>query len=439
MDDYKNKGQDVNEEELALEKAKQDFVEKKNIEEINVSSLSDFLSDDEPLTDEADIQARIDYAEEKIERFYQDQNRKKALSNKIQNGEIEAMPLHKQDGDIRTSSLRVIISNSQLGKDLLLGHKHSKTSLRIDNQIFSVKLHKKSKIIGINSQMTYGEAIFRVVKELRRAWLSTEGDVLYPLAYSPDDAILMNRILEADCRVAAIWVAWELKLQGYDEAWDYVLHSNEAVMAKSFARKAREDFRNIDNGIAPHSAFEAWFSSPLVKKTDHTLIQQMLADEKGYVFGKEEGEMIITPALVDFIAEMPGEKNYLVHVMGKPLPDTEYSIVRDRSNANFLWFVKFEKSFQETEKEIIAQETEKKQRAKNIEKSRQNDADLNEIIQKDEKIIDFTERFRQKLIEDEVESSYVTQNSLGQLLDQTETQEAEDNVVSLFVNPTEDE
>ncbi|MBK66724.1 MAG: hypothetical protein CMP22_01165 [Rickettsiales bacterium] len=436
MDEINNKNEGLEEETKSLENS-QDFLESTKKEDINITSLTDFLSSEAPISEDADMQMQLDYAEEKIEKFYKDQNRKKAIHNKMQNADVEAMPLHKKDGDVRPATLRIILNNSKIGKDLLAGHKNAKVSLTIDNQIFSVRLHRKSQTIGINHQMTYGEAIFRVAKELRRAWLSTSGDVLYPLAYKPDDAVLMHRILEADCRVAAIWVAWELKLKGFDSAWDYVLHGNEAFMAKAFARKAREDFRNVDNGLAAHAAFDAFFESAMIKRIDHKVIQQMLADDKGYVFGQEQFEMTITPALVDFIAEMPGEKNYLTHTSEKPLPDTEYSIVRDRSNANFLWFVKFEKSFQETEQEIIAQEKEKKTREKNIEESRKEHKNIEEIIQSDEKVVDFTTRFRQKLVEEENHSSSY-EPSLGQFLDQTELQEDRDNVVSLFVDPADE-
>ncbi len=73
---------------------------------------------------------------------------------------------------------------------------------------------------------------------------------------------------------------------------------------------------------------------------------------QGYVFGLDESGSAITPALIAALGEMPYGKNYLsAHVetiMGDPI----FTDVRDRSNANFLWFIKFEKSFRETEQEL---------------------------------------------------------------------------------------
>lgn len=412
VDDKQNKnGDNDNISKKPLENLS-DFLAEKDLKQQGIYVMSDYIAKtSQPVDEDSDVQEQLDYASEKIEQYYKDKAKEKALGLKSDAHDIEALPLHQKDGDIRLSTLRVLLSKSALGEALLKGHEHDQVELAIDNQIYTVQLHRQSNLIGLNHQMTYGEAIFLVARELRRAWLSMEGDVLYPLAYLPDDAILMNRILEADCRMVGIWVAWELKLQGFDGAWEYLLGSDEAVMARSFARKAREDFRNLDNGEAARAAFDSWFSSAIVKKTDHGLIQQMLADEKGYVFSSEEPPQIITASLVDFIGEMPLGRNYMVGLSDKPLPDTEYAAVKDRSNANFLWFVKFEKSFQDTEKEIIEQERQEKQRQKNIEHSLQSDFDIQALAAEDEKIIDFSSHFRQKLIDDN--SSRFYDNELG--------------------------
>ena len=53
------------------------------------------------------------------------------------------------------------------------------------------------------------------------------------------------------------------------------------------------------------------------------------------------------------LGELPHGRNYL-SMKAKRLPvDTCYATVEDRSNANFLWFIKFERSFQEKELQMI--------------------------------------------------------------------------------------
>lgn len=376
-----------------------------------------------PVDENASVAQQISFAEEKLKRHYA---LKKSVKTKADNANQSR---HLIDLDI----IKNVLKESTLGAGLLKGHGLNKVELVLDEQIFDVKLHKQSKKIGIHPQMTYGEAIFYTARELRRAWLSLEGTLLYPLAYLPDDAILMNRILEADARAVAVWTAWELKLQGFDDAWDYILSSNEEQMAGAFARSAKADFRNLDNGVAARAAFDAWFFSGMVKKIDHRIIQDMLADEKGYVFSSEEPPLTITASLVDAIGEVPGQRNYLMGTGEKPLPGSDFAAVKDRSNANFLWFVKFEKSFQATEAAITQKEREEEQRLENIEKSRNAAIDIKEIASKDEKIVDFSGRFEQQL---EMSTSDVSKKKKdkSQALDQKKKATAQDTaeIVYLF-------
>ncbi|MGB0720303.1 MAG: hypothetical protein ACPGRX_07505, partial [Bdellovibrionales bacterium] len=107
--------------------------------------------------------------------------------------------------------------------------------------------------------------------------------------------------------------------------------------------------RTINNGEACAAVFEAWFLSERCRANDKALIQQMLADYQGFVF--ENGDVVtnITPTLIAALGEMPFGKNYLAEHAPVILSDTIFSDVRDRSSANFLWFIKFERSFRESE------------------------------------------------------------------------------------------
>ena len=80
----------------------------------------------------------------------------------------------------------------------------------------------------------------------------------------------------------------------------------------------------------------------------------MLLDDQGYMkaaYKKQKADM----ALFSKLGEMPHGSNYL-SARGKRAPtDTCYTIVEDRSNANFLWFIKFERGFQEKELQMLQQ------------------------------------------------------------------------------------
>jgi hypothetical protein len=56
------------------------------------------------------------------------------------------------------------------------------------------------------------------------------------------------------------------------------------------------------------------------------------------------------------LGEQPFGKNYLAPYAQMIIEDPVFTEVRDRSNANFLWFIKFERSFRETEQALQSEE-----------------------------------------------------------------------------------
>jgi hypothetical protein len=85
----------------------------------------------------------------------------------------------------------------------------------------------------------------------------------------------------------------------------------------------------------------------------------MLSDYRGYVFEGEQPSQAVTAELVATLGSMPFGKNYLAPYVQTITSDAVFTEVRDRSNANFLWFIKFERSFRETEQELQKSKTQK--------------------------------------------------------------------------------
>jgi len=52
------------------------------------------------------------------------------------------------------------------------------------------------------------------------------------------------------------------------------------------------------------------------------------------------------------LGEQPYGKNYLARFTDLIINDPLFTDVRDRSNANFLWFVKFERAYNEAEQDL---------------------------------------------------------------------------------------
>lgn len=220
------------------------------------------------------------------------------------------------------------------------------------NHVSNVFYDRDNKTILINTKISKTYALLGAVKALRQVFLHKNGLLIHPLNFHPDDAILLNRLMSADLQVIQCRFAWELKLQGETKPWEDLMSSVCHDLAASFAREAISDFRSLTNGKASLACLENWFLSGRCKATDKVLIQSMLADHNGLVFDHPETSKTASYEIIASLGEMPNGKNYLSTIIHQISEDPLYTEVRDRSNANFLWFIKFERSFRESEQNL---------------------------------------------------------------------------------------
>lgn len=261
---------------------------------------------------------------------------------------------HNDVADLK--ALKASLLKSRLAAAYLECAAEHNVEVVFSSQVETAFYDRKNAQILINPSINKVDQIFLATQELRRHWQHRQGALIHPLMFHPDNAVLVNRVQVADLIVSIIRVAWELQLSGEKEAWEWVENSSMADLGRAFAREAYLDFRTINNGQAAAAVFEAWFLSERCRAQDKILINQMLADHKGYVFDLEQCEKAITPNLIAALGEMPFGKNYLAEHAVTIMDDAIFTDVRDRSNANFLWFIKFERSFRETEQELQTHE-----------------------------------------------------------------------------------
>jgi hypothetical protein len=221
-----------------------------------------------------------------------------------------------------------------------------------DPQTLGAFYDRDAKKIFINPDLELADQVMLAARELRRHWQHRQGVLLHPLTFHPDQAILINRAQLADLAATMIRTGWELQLAGHKDAWQRIENSPLADLGRSFAREAYVDFRTIASGAATAAVFETWFLSERCRHQDKQLIQAMLADYQGYMFGSEQVSRTISIDLISALGEMPFGKNYLASYAQMIMSDPVFTEVRDRSNANFLWFIKFERSFRETEQQL---------------------------------------------------------------------------------------
>ncbi len=244
------------------------------------------------------------------------------------------------------------LRESRLATAYLACAEEHKIEIKYSAQIETACYDRQSGTILINPNKDLADQQLLLVQELRRHWQHRQGALIHPLMFHPDNAVLVNRAQVADLLVSIIRVAWELQLSGEKGAWERIENSPMADLGRAFAREAFLDFRTINNGQAAAAVFEAWFLSERCRQQDKHLINMMLSDYKGYVFALEGSEQHITPTLIAALGEMPFGKNYLAEHALTIMEDPIFTDIRDRSNANFLWFIKFERSFRETEHDL---------------------------------------------------------------------------------------
>ncbi len=252
----------------------------------------------------------------------------------------------------KINDLTDILENSRLACEYLNTARTHNVSLCYSRHIADAAYDRHAGIIYINDQLDQPLQVLLATQELRRHHQHRAGALVNPMHFHPDSAILINRSQHADLMASSIRVAWELQLSGYKDAWAYIENSSFADLGRAFTREAYIDFRTVNNGQAMTAVFEAWFLSDRCRMEDRYLIRRMLADDQGLVFDVENPHASLTPAIIAALGEMPYGKNYLASHADTIMSDPIFTDVRDRSNANFLWFIKFERTFRETERDL---------------------------------------------------------------------------------------
>ncbi|MCK6417722.1 MAG: hypothetical protein L6Q57_02135 [Alphaproteobacteria bacterium] len=267
-----------------------------------------------------------------------------------QNADALCRPFVSPATDIQPL-LDILIQSRSAASYLECAAQHN-IALAYSLQVREAHYDRQGGPILINPTYTIGEQILLTIRELRRHWQHRKGALVNPLSFAPDHAVMINRLQTADLCTAMVRVAWELQLAGQRDAWSRIEDSSLADLGRAFAREAFLDFRTLNNGMASTAAFESWFLSERCRAEDRVLIKQMLADYQGYIFDLGQAAAAIKPALIVALGEVPVGKNYLAQHATTILTDPIFTDVRDRSNANFLWFIKFERSFRETEQAL---------------------------------------------------------------------------------------
>jgi len=251
-----------------------------------------------------------------------------------------------------TGDLAAVLKKSRLCAAFLEFAESHGTQFVYSDQVDLALYDRAAGNIKINPALDRDDKILLACRELRRAWQHRQGALLNPASFHPDHAVLVNRAQLADLCAGMIRMAWELNLAGETDLWTRLEESSLSDLARSFLRETQSDFRNLENGTAASAVFEAWFLSNRCQQEDRTLIQNMLADTNEHLFSTAEASRKVAQELLAALGGMPTGKNYLTPYVSTVMNDTLFTDVRDRANANFLWFIKFERCYRETERDL---------------------------------------------------------------------------------------
>ena len=330
-----------------------------------------FFMDDDILEDEdsldlmmemEDLDHNIERLNQKLqqyERFSEDQAA--TTEDRMSKFEEDLIDITQKPGQAsytpKIESVLNLMEQSRFAAALLESARENNVSVEYSDQVetanYDAEANDGAGIIQINPNMKLPDTVLVLARELRRHWQKQAGAGIHPLAFEPDQAILVNRMQKADLAVAMVRTAWEMYLADYKSPWTRIEYSSLGDVSRAFAREAFLDFRTLNNGEAASAAFETWFLSERCRVHDRDLIQTMLAEYYTVIYRIEgaAGQFAMTK-LISRLGEMPFGKNYLAQYAGLITGDPVFTDVRDRSNANFLWFIKFEQSFLQTEQEL---------------------------------------------------------------------------------------
>lgn len=315
--------------------------------------LDDVSEDDDSLFDDSETEElRLE-----IQKLHTQINSHKNIAKNYQQDDtclIHAITAEIEGRDKATDQQSVleILSRSTLGQAFSqslsdLGYTIVETdfvaSICVDAEMQTIFLQKKTKAAA---------KLFQLMGMIRKISLEKNAISTDMMDYHPDYAVFINRAIEADHYASFIRLAWETRLAGDDILWRFVETTAMRDLGASFAREACTDFRTLNSGKAQATAFERWFLTDRSKEADSKLVQNILSRQTDYNKETIIDDVASIIMVIETLGRMPIGKNYLSSFTQILLNDTIFTEVRDRENANFLWFIKFERSFNEVEQQL---------------------------------------------------------------------------------------
>lgn len=183
------------------------------------------------------------------------------------------------------------------------------------------------------------------------------------LDFDSDTIILLERVRRADKVVRTIAAAYMSYLNGHREGWS-AIEEKYGVIALTYKTVASTDFRKIKNNDAQVFCFKQWFMEDtsksasggaykltyedmnLLDKCDHDTYHMLLElGDKHDWYDRESDNTNLQDKYNYILAIAPYLSKYLIEVTTAPIMKD----IRSRATANFMWYIKFERTFKRSE------------------------------------------------------------------------------------------
>ncbi|MBV6633153.1 MAG: hypothetical protein KI792_08990 [Alphaproteobacteria bacterium] len=131
----------------------------------------------------------------------------------------------------------------------------------------------KHRALGVVERVSEGRQILTGAHEYRHAWQNYAVEDAFGKGLGQVAHATRNFIIEADARTFAVAIAWQLKQQGDDRAWDAAMDLTKSYKPMAEAFEARMEQIAADEGQAAinsdsaltrsmSDAYNAWFTEP---------------------------------------------------------------------------------------------------------------------------------------------------------------------------------
>ena len=127
--------------------------------------------------------------------------------------------------------------------------------------------------------------------------------------YGPEAILMLERVRAADCDVLATAVSWELRSEGHNELWRYLVGSTDGDIAMAYCGRLERDPSSQFSGAALAAAFDQWFRDiHRVNACDHEALEYLDDVIRG---GGSFGTKKLTRVGVEVLSCMPDKTAYL--------------------------------------------------------------------------------------------------------------------------------